>query len=151
MKTRLLKRLRKEVKKYVYLQCKSYSFHCDTTKTSTVEIVVDNSDLVCLDFPCGKYFVSDCRVEYVLSRYGNAVPTCVKQDGKLHLEDCESISKEFELGSEEAMKILQRFRRQFILSMIQQMKYERAVKRANKMKVVDKRNKESLNKQLREI
>ena len=140
MKTRLLKRLRKEVKKYVYLQCVEVDLHM-------VEIVVDNP-FVAEHFPHGKSYVSDLpevSVNDYLVKYES-------RDGELHLIRCREMSKGFPLGSTASIKTLEHFRREFIINMVKKIKRDAQRNWEEKHIVAPREEKRiRLNKKLRKI
>lgn len=140
MKTRLLKRLRKEVKKYVYLQCVEVDFR-------QAEIVVDNP-FVAEHFPYGKSYVSDFP-EMVVNDY---LVKYESRDGELHLIRCREMSKGFPIGSTELIKTLEHFRREFIINMVKKMRRDTQRNWEEKHIVAPREEKRiRLNKQLRKI
>lgn len=140
MKARLLKRLRKEVKKYVYLQCVEVDL-------CSVEIVVDNP-FIAEHFPHGKSYVSDMpevRVNDCFVRYEAA-------DGQLHTIKNRAMSKGFPLGSNDSIKALKHFRREFIINMVKKMRRDAQRNWEEKNIVAPREEKRiRLNKQLRKI
>ena len=139
MKTKLLKKLRKEVRKYVYLQCVEVDL-------SLVEIVVDNPFVAC-NFPHGKSYVSDFpeAIENSVMKYG-------WKDSGLHLIRNRAMSKGFTLKSEESIDTLNVFRRKFIIGMVKKIREDNQREIDKKTKIKKKKKKKrGINKILRKI